>query len=107
LALLPKVAVLAAVKSLQMMLLEKKQQVIWQNQEKRILGKCLFKTNMKLKNHLPGFTSRRTKPICGLRVATDSAMHPPKESPRRYIDLFGDMSCSCLIHFSMICSNSA
>ena len=38
----------------------------------------------------PGLAKIKTRSRSGLQAATASAMHPPKDSPTRYIGLFGD-----------------
>jgi hypothetical protein len=52
--------------------------------------------------HLPGLASTSSKSMVGLRAATESAKHPPNESPTRYIGLLGLTECSLLMHFSTI-----
>ena len=42
----------------------------------------------------PGLTNISTMPTAGLRAATASAKHPPRESPTMYIGVFVDIACS-------------
>lgn len=39
---------------------------------------------------LPGLAKIRTRSISGLRAATDSARHAPRDSPTRYMGLVGE-----------------
>lgn len=83
-----------------------KKKISWKQTGKKSIMQRIYSIKSKTKNdHLPGFTSMRTKSICGLRAATATARHPPNESPTRYIGLFGDKLCSCLIVFSTVCNN--
>jgi len=56
---------------------------------------------------LPGFAKIRTRSILGLRAATASATHAPKDSPTRYMGLFGDRWYSDLTVLSTIFTMSA
>jgi hypothetical protein len=43
---------------------------------------------------IPGLTRTSIKSMCGVRAATTSAKHPPKELPNRYMRLLGQVACS-------------
>lgn len=54
------------------------------------------------KKKRPGFAIMSIKSTVGLRAATASAKAPPKDSPSKYIGLFGDKVCSVITISSTI-----
>jgi hypothetical protein len=55
---------------------------------------------LKETSFLPGLAKISTRSISGVRAATAKARHPPKDSPTRYMGLFGERWCSDLIVLS-------
>jgi len=72
------------------------------NSKMRAVKSCIYITTK-----VPGFAKISIRSISRLRAATASARHPPKDSPTRYMGLFGDRSYSDLTVFSTNFTRSA
>ena len=66
-----------------------------------------IKSYIYITTKVPGFAKISTRSISWLRAATASARHPPKDSPTRYMGLFGERSYSDLTVFSTNFTRSA